>query len=373
MQKKILFTASLSGHFKTFHLPYLKWFQEKGYETHVACNGNEILPFVDKQWQVDFIRSPYSIDHFKAFKQLKKIINAEKFTLINCHTPMASVLTRLASFKARENGTKLIYTAHGFHFFNGASIINWLFYYPIELLLSKYTDAIICINNEDFTRIERRGSAKCEYFQIPGIGVKGDDFYPISRSEKIDLRVSKGFITTDFIIIYAAEFIHRKNHQFIIDTVRRNKEKLNGVKILFAGSGKLQDDLEKLVQNYNLGHIIEFIGYRKDIDEVYKMSDLGISASKQEGLGLNLVEEMMCGLPVVATVDRGHKEVVDHNVNGFLFEQNNHKQFLNYILKIKNESELRNEFSSAAIVKASKFELQNSLKELSTIYSVFLK
>jgi len=373
MKLKILFTASIPIHYKAFHLPYLKWFQEQGYETHVACNGYEELPYVDKIWQVDFIRSPFSLGHFKALGQLKKIIDSEGFILINCHTPMASVLTRLASIKARRNGTKLIYTAHGFHFFNGSSLINWLVYYPIEILLSKYTDAIVCINSEDFQRIIKKGSSKCEYFIIPGIGVKGDRFFQISNVKKNELRLSKGFNKGDFMIIYSAEFIDRKNHNFIINAVIKNKDKLKGVKILFAGKGKLQEVLENKVLKNNIQEVIQFIGFRKDINEIYQLADLGISSSKQEGLGLNLVEEMMCGLPVVATVDRGHKEIIDNNLNGFLFEQGNKTQFIECVLKLKNNKSMYNQFSKNALTKAEKFELTNSLKEMSDIYLKYLK
>jgi len=370
---KILFTASIPLHFKAFHLPYLKWFQEQGYETHVACNGCEELPFVDKLWQVDFIRTPFSLGHFKAFSQLKKIIDNENFVLINCHTPMASVLTRLASFAARVNGTKLIYTAHGFHFFNGSSFINWLTYYPIEIILSRFTDAIVCINTEDFQRIQKKGSSKCEYYLIPGIGVQGERFFKIVNDKRNELRFNKGFNSDDFLIIYSAEFIDRKNHDFIIDAVIQNRDTLKGVKILFAGKGKLQECLKGKVLKNNIQDIIQFIGFRKDIQEIYQLSDIGVSSSKQEGLPINIIEGMMCGLPILATIERGHNELIEHNLNGFLFEQGNGIQFIEYVLKLKNDKKIYNQFSKEALTKSAKFEIKNSLNEMSNIYNSYLK
>jgi len=373
MKPKILFTASIPIHYKAFHLPYLQWFQEQGYETHVACNGFDELPFVDKLWQVDFIRSPVSLGHFKALNQLKKIIDREDFVLINCHTPMASVLTRLASLKARANGTKLIYVAHGFHFFKGSSLINWLTYYPVEIMLSRYTDAIVCINSEDFLRIQKKGSSKCDYYLIPGIGVKGERFFQILNDRKNELRLSKRFNKYDFLIIYSAEFIVRKNHDFIIDTVIKNKNKLKGVKMLFAGKGELQELLEDKVLKNNIQDIIQFIGFRKDIHEIYQLSDIGVSSSKQEGLPINIIEGMMCGLPIIATVERGHKELIDHKSNGFLFQQGDSSQFTEYVLTLKNERKMYHQFSKNALIKAEKFELSNSLKEMSIIYKRYLK
>jgi len=285
---------------------------------------------------------------------------------------MASVLTRLASMKARKHGTKLLYTAHGFHFFKGASMLHWALFYPVEILLSKYTDAIICINPEDFDLISTKGNKSCAYYLIPGIGVSNSRFFEVSIAEKTAIRVTNNFATTDFLLVYAAEYIGRKNHDFIIQAIKDNIDKVEGIKILFAGKGVLEDKLMNAVKQYHLEEYIYFLGFRSDIDQIYKMSDVGISSSKQEGLGINLVEEMMCGLPVIATVDRGHSEVVDHEVNGFLIAQNDHNQFVAYLLQLKNDKQMRAEFSRQAKIKADKFELRNSLKVMAGIYERYL-
>ena len=148
--KKVLFAATVDSHIKQFHLPYLKWFKEHGYEVHVATNGKEVIPYCDVKHQISFERSPLKFNNIKAIGQLKKIIEKEQFEIIHCHTPMGSVVTRLAALKARKNGTRVIYTAHGFHFFKGAPIQNWLIYYPIEKLMARYTDCLITINEEDY-------------------------------------------------------------------------------------------------------------------------------------------------------------------------------------------------------------------------------
>lgn len=145
--KKVLFTATVDSHILQFHIPYLKYFKEQGYEVHVATNGNEKIPFCDVKHKIHFERSPFKINNLKAIKQLRKIIEQEKFEIIHCHTPVGSVTTRIAAKKARRKyNTKVIYTAHGFHFFKGAPIINWVLFYPIEKWLSKYTDCLITIN-----------------------------------------------------------------------------------------------------------------------------------------------------------------------------------------------------------------------------------
>lgn len=371
MKPKILFTASVPIHIKAFHLPYLKWFQEQGYETHVACNEIEDLPYIDKFWKIEFSRSPFSLNNVKAYKKLKTLVQRENYVLINCHTPAASVVTRLSAANVRKQGTKVLYTAHGFHFYSGGPLLYWLLFYPVELVLSYYNDAIITINKEDFNRIKKFGNRKSDYFLIPGIGVDNSRFYPLNTEQKNQLRTLLDFPIHKKILIYAAEFIDRKNHQFIINSVSVNIEKFQDKIILFAGKGILEDHLKELVKTKNLEHIIKFIGFRKDIDKIYQLADLGISSSKQEGLGLNLVEEMMCGLPVVASKDRGHNEVVDDNKNGFLFEQENSIQFIEAIDKIFDSMNYK-KFSINALEKSNKFELANSLSEMTKIYKKYL-
>jgi glycosyltransferase EpsD len=179
-------------------------FKDAGFEVHVACNDDDAIPEIDKKWKVPFVRSPFSSGHSKAFKVLKQIIDSENYTIIHCHTPMASLLTRFASKKARSKGSKVIYTAHGFHFFTGAPLINWLTYYPIELYASKFADGIITINREDFDRIKKRGFQNTKYFMTPGVGVDNARFFPVSFEEKQELRGKLGYKKEDFLVVYAA-------------------------------------------------------------------------------------------------------------------------------------------------------------------------
>ena len=158
--KKVLFVATVASHIKSFHLPYLKLLKENGYEVYVAADWNikdkDKLQYVDNFIQIPIQRSPYSTKNILAIKQLKRILNKEKFDIIHCHTPMGGVVTRLAAKHARKNGTRVIYTAHGFHFYKGAPIKNWVLFYTIEWYLAKYTDTLITINREDYERAKNR-------------------------------------------------------------------------------------------------------------------------------------------------------------------------------------------------------------------------
>ena len=203
--EKILFTATVDSHILNFHIPYLKWFKEQGYEVHVASRGNADIPYVDKKHNIPFERSPFRLSNIKAYLQLKDVIDRNNYKLIHCHTPMGSVLTRLAAKNARKSGTKVLYTAHGFHFFEGAPLKNWLLYYPVEKWLSRYTDCLITINDEDYECAIRKKFKSGTIKKVNGVGIDLNKFTPQTYKKKKELRKIYGYSEKDFILIYVAE------------------------------------------------------------------------------------------------------------------------------------------------------------------------
>ena len=370
--RKILYTASTEIHLTSFHLPYLRWFNEHGFEVHVAYNGINSIPFADKVWNISFGRSPLDLNNWRAYKKLKKIINEHKYELVHCHTPMASIVTRLSTIKSRNKGTKVLYTAHGFHFFKGGPIKNWLLFYPIEKFMSKFTDAIITINKEDFDLLYKKKFASTGKFKIFGIGLDPERLQ-IEKYDKKQLKKELLFSDDDFILLYIAEFIERKNHKFIIESIPPLINKYKNIKVLFAGGGILKDKMEKLAENRNIKNNVDFLGFRKDIGKYISITDIGISSSKQEGLGLGIAEIMYNGIPVVVSQDRGHRELVVNSKNGFVFEQENNASFLEYVEKLYLNEELRNEMGSSAKKSIEKFLIDNSLKQMTTIYKKYIK
>lgn len=370
--KKILFVANITKHILRFHLPYLKWFQENGYETHVAANGEEEIPYCDVKHDLPIERSPFSLKNIQAHKVLKQIIEENNFALVHGHTPMGGVLARTASASSRGKGTKVLYTAHGFHFFKGAPLKNWLLYYPMEKYLASWTDGIITINEEDYNLLYEKNFNTPAKFTIKGIGVDASRFSPVTSLKKRDLRSQLGYTDSQFIMIYVGEFIYRKNHRFVIDSASALAQRIPNLKIIFAGRGVLLEEMKQYAIRQNVNEIIDFLGFRSDIQDLMWISDIGISASRREGLGLNIAEEMFLGLPIVATEDRGHREMVMHEVNGFLFKQNNNAAFCEYVSMLYQDKDKREEYGRKSIELAQKFSLEHSIRSMAKIYKQFL-
>lgn len=367
--KKVLFTATVDSHILHFHIPYLKLFKDNEYEVHVATNGNEEIPYCDVKHVVSVERSPFKINNLKAIKQLKKIIDEEKFDIIHCHTPMGSVVTRIAAMKARKNGTRVIYTAHGFHFFKGAPMINWMIYYPIEKLLSRVTDDLILINNEDYNLAKKKLHATRIHL-VHGVGVDSNRFnFEFSEKEKQELRKSIGLQKDDFVMIYPAELTKRKNQGMLIEVMKKLIKENQSFKLLLPGMDSFNGKYQEMVKDYKLENNIKFLGYRQDIPKLLKISDLSVSSAIQEGLPVNLLEAMQVGIPIVATNCRGNRDLVKNGKNGYIIEINDVDSMAEKILEIYKEKN-RNHYSNENKRIINEYILERVLENIEDIYKI---
>ncbi len=365
--KKVLFTATVDSHILCFHIPFLKLFHDKGYEVHVATNGTEKIPYCDKKIVIPFERSPYKLNNLKAIKQLRKVINEEKYDIIHTHTPMGSVVTRLAAKQARKKyHTRVIYTAHGFHFYKGAPLLNWLLFYPVEKYLAKYTDTLITINQEDYDRAKRKFSKRCHDIQyVPGVGIDEKKFnIKMTKEEKHELRRSLGLKDDDFVMIYVARLDKNKNQGFLIEVMKDLVKEHSNIHLLLVGpdelDGKYQEQAKEISNN------VHFLGFRKDIAKLMKVSDIAVSSSLREGLPVNIIEALTVGLPVVATDARGVRDLIQDGINGYLIEAENKKKFNNNIYSIYYNNNSINCFN---VKNSSKiFYLNNIIDTLNHIY-----
>lgn len=367
--KKVLFTSVLDSFMFLFNLPLLKLFKEQGYEVHVATNGDEEIPYCDVKHKICIERSPFKLNNLKAIKELKEIIDKEQFEIIHCHTPMGSVVTRFAAMKARKNGTRVIYTAHGFHFFSGAPLVNWMVYYPVEKYLSKYTDTLITINKEDYDRAKRKFK-KCKDIQyVPGIGIDEEKFrVDMTQEEKINLRKSLGLKEDDFVLIYPAELSKRKRQIWLIESLEQILKKYNNMHLLLPGKDSLNGKCEQLIKELNLEKQIHILGFRKDILDLLKISNVAVSSSRQEGLPVNILEAMYTGIPIVATNCRGNRDLVVNGKNGYLVELDDKDNFSKSVeLVYENKDNLNVETNKQ---EASKYELTKILKQMKKIYNI---
>ena len=330
VKKKVLFVATVKGHIKAFHIPYLKLFKEHGYETYVATKENKevTIEYCDHFISIPFERSPFHVNNIKSYRVLKKYFEKENFDIIHCHTPVAAAITRLAAKKSRKQGTKVFYTVHGFHFFDGAPIQNWIIYYPVEKWLAQYTDVLITINKEDYQRAKKKFHAgKVEY--IPGVGVDLEKFRVEDDFNRTGYRTELGLKSDDIMLLSVGELNKNKNHQIVIRAMAQIKNPK--LQYFIAGEGTMKSHLIELAQKLNLSDQVHLLGFRKDISELLASSDVFVFPSYREGLSLALMEAMVSGTMIICSDIRGNRDLIEDGYNGFLFKPDDFKRLVNTI------------------------------------------
>ena len=344
---KILYVATVLSHICQFHLPYLRMLKERGHEIHVAAHDNLTeknglqLKYADRHIEIPFERSPFNRRNIKACRMLEDLIDKENYDLIVCNTPVGGILTRLAAKKARKRGTKVFYIAHGFHFYKGAPLKNWLLYYPLEKHFSRLCDAVITINEEDYRLAKARFPGRVEH--IHGIGVDDKRFHPATPEEQHAMRLNEGLSDEDFVILCTGELNENKNQKTLVSAASLLKDKIPNLTVFLAGNGPKEQELNSQIQKLGLQGVVRLLGYRTDLETLLPAVDVVVSCSKREGLPLNIVEAMLCAKPVIASINRGHRELVQDGENGYLLAPEDVDGFAERILHLEEDRVLSDE------------------------------
>lgn len=370
--KKALITATVQSHVAQFHKPLMKLLKENGYEIHVAARDNLVeknglsLEFADQVFNIPFARSPFSKNNISAYKQLKAIINRCHYDLVSCNTPVGGVLTRMAAKKARKNGTTVYYTAHGFHFYKGAPLQNWLVYYPVEKLMAHKTDKLITISDEDYRLACNKIKTKIE--RIHGIGANTAKYFPACREKCMEIKNEIGAADATPVLICTGELLDNKNQAAAVRAVAALKKDYPQVLLMLAGNGPKLEELKALAQNLGVSQNVRFLGYCTDLEKYINASDIAVACSFREGLGMNVIESMLCAKPVVASNNRGHRELVQEGKTGFIVDARDPQAFAEKIRCICRDGQLYQSMSKQALTAAQPYREENVREELETIY-----
>lgn len=380
---RMLMLASVASMIDQFNMPNIKMLLSIGYKVDVACNfveGStcsqgkiEQLKATLTELGVDYYQIDFSRDITKiirlgtVYKQVKKLMKDNEYDFVHCHSPIGGLIARMAGKVTR---TKVIYTAHGFHFYKGAPLKNWFIYYPVEWLFAHWTDTLITINQEDYVFAQRHMHAKRVVY-VPGVGVDLGK-YRQSAVEKLDrrafVRQELGITVDDWVLVYVAELNQNKNQSSLLDMLYELLKNKQNVRLLLVGTGNAEKMLKEKSMNLSLYDHVIFAGYRSDIPAILAASDIAVPSSKREGLPLNVIEAMAAGLPVVAYDNRGHRSIISDGINGYLVAKGNDALMSERVLYLINNPDEYKRISEAGIDRSRSFGLESVLDTMKDIY-----
>lgn len=370
MNMKILFVASVYRHLTAFHLPYLNYFQSQGYEVWAAGTGREDKETLEKLnikcVDIPFSRSPFSARNIESFKALKALFTTEKFDLVHVHTPVAALLTRIA-FKNSQHG-KIVYTAHGFHFFKGAPKKNWLIYFTAEKIAARWTDHLITINTEDYENAHKLlPTAKISNVHGVGVEIATES---LTEMEKHHFKQKLGLQHDSVVISYVAELNANKNHHFLLRNWEEIKRSNPAFQLLIIGTGEKETELKEYVVKKKLTGI-HFVGYRRDVPKLLQITDIVTLLSHREGLPKSIMEAMTAGIPCVVTNTRGLRDLIKSTENGFVINHEDDKELVIAFHELK-QKQLRVEMGHRAKQLVEPFLLDSVLEEYKKVYQELL-
>ncbi|MCP8967839.1 glycosyltransferase family 4 protein [Ectobacillus ponti] len=364
---KILYVTTISNTANTFLVPHIRMLVEQGHQVDVAFNikqdvNPDLLQLGCKVHELEFQRSPLNRKNYSAYRKLKKVIKDGTYDIVHTHTPIASACVRMACRALKS--VKVIYTAHGFHFFKGAPLKNWLIYYPIEKCLAKYTDVLITINKEDAERAKKSFNAgRVEY--IPGVGLNTERINN-THINWLSKRKELGIPHDAFVIISIGELNKNKNHETVIRAIA----KLGNPKVryLVCGVGPLMEYLVNLSKELGIEDQVKLLGYRGDVIEICKMSNIFCFPSMREGLGMAALEAMASGLPIITSDVHGIVDYSLQGITGYTCNPTDIDAFAQGIKELSLNPELCKRFGNTNMEAVKGFSLSNVLRQLKQIY-----
>jgi glycosyltransferase involved in cell wall biosynthesis len=365
---KILFISNISRSITNFAIPSIKAAQNMGYEFHAAANyenfDDDISKYNITLHQIDLNRQPLNLKNIKAFKQLLELLRKENFDVIHCNTPIGGVLGRLCGWRAKV--PIVIYTAHGFNFYEGAPLKNWLLFYPAERILAHFTDNIITINQEDFKQAKKfrlRKDGKAYY--VPGVGVDTSSIkLAVSKRQEImkELEINDSAI----LLISVGELNRNKNYHVIIKALGKLRN-LN-IHYIICGVGDKMDMLISLAKENNIEGNVHFLGYRTDVPQLLKSCDIFVMPSYREGLSRSMMEAMSAGLPCIASKIRGNVDLIEVGKGGYLSLPDDVDGFADAIHRISEDVLLREQMGIYNLEAVKLFDIEIVKSIMKDIY-----
>ncbi len=365
MAKKILYVASTFGHLKSFHLPYMERLLSLGSQVYAMGAGDSSgLPEGVQTISMPFQKKMASFENFKCAWRICNLIRKEKYDLVSVHTSLAAFFTRLGILLSGRRPW-VINTVHGYLFDSRTSAPKKMLLLAAEKLTQPVTNVVAVMNRQDEQIARQHRLYKDQLVYLDGMGIDTTRFVSTSDTEKKmqELRKKMGLTPQDFVMVCAAEFSNRKNQVFLVRALPKLRE--NGIPchLILAGDGERLEEIRALSLQLSVEQYVHLPGYTRDLAPYFYLSDVSVSASRIEGLPFQIMEAMACGLPVIASRIKGHEDLVESNVNGFLFDFDDQNGFCDAVRQIYQDRDIRKHMGEIGKKKIERYRLEKVLPE----------
>lgn len=373
--KKILMVTTVPSTLRSFLLPFAAHFRAQGWQVDaMACGIStdaKCQQGFDRLWEVKWSRNPLDPRNLLAAPQvIREIVTREKYDIVHVHTPVAAFVTRSALKDLRERlGVRIVYTAHGFHFYAGGNPFKNAVFINLEKLAGHWTDYLVTINHEDKQAAQQHHLVAPHHDRyMPGIGVdlKYYNRHTVSESSVMQVRQELGIGADNPLLLCVAEFTARKRHVDAIAAFARLAR--TEVHLALAGSGPLMDKMQQLATQLGVAERVHFLGNRPDIPVLMRAASANILVSAQEGLPRSVLESLALETPTIGTNIRGTKDLLEGGC-GLLVEVGDVARLAAAMAEILDRPEAAAQMSKLGHERIADYDLESIVKLHEQLYA----
>ncbi|HYB09438.1 MAG TPA: glycosyltransferase family 4 protein [Alphaproteobacteria bacterium] len=297
--------------------------EDAGHEVVGVCSDGPYLAKVSalglRVEPVAISRSFDLLKHFDTYRRLVELFRREDFDLVHVHTPVASLIGRLAAWRAGV--ARIVYTAHGFYFHDDMPWWKRAPFVALEWLGGRVTDILFTQAEEDAATARRLSLCAGSTVAAIGNGVDPRQFHPPHGVEEREAtRRTLDTPQDAAVVLVVGRLVAEKGYLELFDAMRQVDAVLwvIGDRLPSDHASRIDRALEALPHDPLLSRRVRLLGYRDDVPALMRAADIFTLPSHREGMPRSIIEAMFTGLPVVATDIRGSREEVVEGETGAL-------------------------------------------------------
>lgn len=301
---------------------------------------------------------------FKAARELARLCEKWDIDLIHCHYLREHYTALLA--KRYNKKIRVVYTNHFVLANNAVTRLS-------NRWMDKRQDQIIAVCNKGKEQLVANGWTG-DRIQVVFNAVDMNAWAG-TRADST-MREELGIPEDRLVMLCASRFADDKGHAYLIRSLKRLTE-ISDVPftMVLAGDGPLLEQTKEQVSQLGLEEQVIFVGFRKDIKNLYKGSDIYINSSQHEALSFLIVEAMAAGLPVIVTDMGGNRDIVPPQAkHGALVIYDDPESMAQAMKKMLEDGEYRASCAQEALhTVADKFEISKMCQATWGVYQKAVK
>lgn len=340
-----------------FLLPLMRAMRDAGHEVVGVCADGAFAARVREEgFRVETVsihRNFNLLKHIATARELKRLFVKEQFDIVHVHNPVASLVGRFAAWRAGV--PRIVYTAHGFYFHEHMPFWKRQAFISLEWLAGRVTDVLFTQAEEDAKTARAFRLIRGATIKAIGNGVDVKRFHPASSdAARKKTRRDTGSGDNRPVIMCIGRLVAEKGIPELIEAMKSVDADLwlVGERLKSDHAASVDKVLEAVSIDNGLKRNVHLLGYRADIPDLMRATDIFVSASHREGMPRSIIEAMMCALPVVATNIRGSREEVVDGETGFLVDVNDPDALAHALSSLADDPGLRRRLGKAGQKRA---------------------